>query len=179
MLHTEVRFHWSNSLLFNLKNIILWVSLSIVQYNTIFTKKVQIYFEVMITFIIAVTSSARRINVMPLCSILANFLNDDITLVMNLYMRLTLSSQPLLNSNPLHQAGWVWFALSPIKTLPWCFSTVFIWKRQADNNVCEITRILFGLGMFYILQSWAVLHCWITWLFLQKTYLVSIVWLLL
>ena len=68
MLHTEVMFLWSNNLLFNQKIIILCVSLAIVQYNTILCKKVDNYFEVMINYIIAVTSCVQRINVMPFCS---------------------------------------------------------------------------------------------------------------
>ena len=68
MLHTEVMFLWSNNLLFNQKIIILWVSLAIVQYNTILCKKDDNYFEVMINYIIAVTSCVQRINVMPFCS---------------------------------------------------------------------------------------------------------------
>ena len=67
MLHTEVRFLQSNNLLFNPTIIILRMSLTIVQYNTISTKKVQIYFEVMINYIIALTSHARRNNLMSFC----------------------------------------------------------------------------------------------------------------
>ena len=40
--------------------------------NTILTKKVQIYFKVMINYIIALTSHARRNNLMSFCS------SDDI-----------------------------------------------------------------------------------------------------
>ena len=68
MLYTEVKYLQSNNLLFNPKIVILRMSLTIVQYYTILTKKVQIYFEVMITYIIAVTLHVRRNNVMPFCS---------------------------------------------------------------------------------------------------------------
>ena len=68
MLNTEVRFLQSNNLLFNPKIVILRMSSTIVQYYTILTKMVQIYFEVMINYIIAVTSHARRNNVMQFCS---------------------------------------------------------------------------------------------------------------
>ena len=73
MLHTEVRFLQSNNLIFNPEIIIVWVSSTIVQYNTILSKKVQNYFEVMMNYIIAVTSCARRNNLMSLVWILANF----------------------------------------------------------------------------------------------------------
>ena len=66
MLHTEVRFLQSNNLLFNPKIIILRMSSTIVQYNTILTKKIQNYFEVMIIYIIAGTSHFRRNNVRSL-----------------------------------------------------------------------------------------------------------------
>ena len=74
MLHTEVRFLQSNNLSFNPKMEFLWVSSNIVQYNTIFTKKVQNCFEVMINYIIALTSHARRNNVSLFICVLANFL---------------------------------------------------------------------------------------------------------
>ena len=73
MLHTEVRFLQSNNLIFNPEIIIVWVSSTIVQNNTILSKKVQNYFEVMMNYIIAVTSCARRNNLMSLVWILANF----------------------------------------------------------------------------------------------------------
>ena len=60
MLQTEVMLLSSNSLLFNSKILILWVSLIIVQYNTILTKKVHNYFEVMNNYIIALALHARR-----------------------------------------------------------------------------------------------------------------------
>ena len=93
-----------------------------------------------------------------------------------IHFGLTLYS--LLNSNTLHQTGCVWFALSPVKLLPWCFSTVFICKSRQTTNVSEMTRILFGLFIIYMWWSWAVLHCW-TRLPLQITYLVVVVWLFL
>ena len=68
MLHTEVVFLWNNNLVFNPKIIILWVSLTIVQYNTILSKKAQKYIEVIINYIIAVTLHARRNNLMSFCS---------------------------------------------------------------------------------------------------------------
>ena len=55
MLHTEVRFLWSNNLLFNPKIIIFCVSLTFDHYNTNITKKVQNFFLVMIDYIIAET----------------------------------------------------------------------------------------------------------------------------
>ena len=73
MLHTEFRNLWSINLLFNPKIIILWVSSTIVPYNTIFTKKVQNYFEDMINYIIAVTLHARRNSVRSLVWVLVNF----------------------------------------------------------------------------------------------------------
>ena len=42
------------------------------------------------------------------------------------------------------------------------------------DNKCEWDGK--NLFLFYILQSWAVLHCWIT-LLLQITYIVDVVWL--
>ena len=50
------------------------MSSTIVQYYTIITKKTQNYFEVMIKYIIAVTSSVRRNNVSILVWVLANIL---------------------------------------------------------------------------------------------------------
>ena len=74
MLQAEVWFLWSNNLLFNPKIVILWVSSTFVQYNNILTKKVQNYFEVMINYIVALTSHVRKNNVSLLVCILANFL---------------------------------------------------------------------------------------------------------
>ena len=74
MLHTEVRFLGSNNLLINPMLEILRMSSTIVQYNNIFSKKIQNYFEVMINYIIAVTLHARRNNVSLLVWVLANFL---------------------------------------------------------------------------------------------------------
>ena len=74
MLYTEVKYLQSNNLLFNPKIVILRMSLTIVQYNTILAKKVHNYFEVMINYIIAQTSHVRRNNVSLLFCILANFL---------------------------------------------------------------------------------------------------------
>ena len=68
MLHTEVRFLQSNNLLFNPKIVTLRMSSTIVQYYTILTKKVQIYFEAMMNYIMAVILHARRNNVMQFCS---------------------------------------------------------------------------------------------------------------
>ena len=90
-----------------------------------------------------------------------------------IHIGLTLCS--LLYSNPLHQAGCVWFALAPVLLLPWCFSTVFICKSRQTTIMSEMTKTLFGFFMFYIWWSWVV-HCWIT-LPLQKTYLGVVVWL--
>ena len=123
MLHTEVRFLWYNNLLFNPKIIILWVSSTVGQCNNILTKKVQNYFHVMINYIIAVTSSARRNNVMTLCSCSDSCQPtfSKMTLLLSwIHIGLTLCS--LLNSNPLHQARWVWFVLALVLLLPWCFS---------------------------------------------------------
>ena len=44
------------------------MSLTIVQYNNYLTKKILNYFEVMINYIIALTSHARRNNLMSFCS---------------------------------------------------------------------------------------------------------------
>ena len=97
------------------------------------------------------------------------------------HIGLTLCSQPLLDSIPLHQAVvpskqdvvttvatiCFWFTFAQVLLLPWCFSTGFIWKKQTDNK-CEWDDMsLFRLLMFYIWQSWTVLHCWIA-LPLQK-----------
>ena len=111
MLHTEVRFLQSNNLSFNLKVIIIWVSSTIVQYNTILTEKVQIYFEVMINYIIALTLHTRRSNVRSFSSYQLPF-SQMILWPSWIHIGLTLCS--LLHSNPLHQAGCVWFALSSV-----------------------------------------------------------------
>ena len=53
----------------------------------------------------------------------------------------------------------------------------YLWKQM--DNKCEWDgKNLLALFLFYILRSWAVLHCWIT-LLPQNIYLVSIVWPLL
>ena len=140
--------------------------------NTILTKKVQIYFEVMINYIMPVTSHVKRNNVMPFCSYPLPF-SQMILLASWIHIELILCSQPLLNSNTLHQARCVWFALAPVLLLPWRFSTVFICKSRQTTNVSQMTRTLFGLLMFHTWQSWAVLHCWIM-LPLQKIYLVVV-----
>ena len=129
MLHTEVSFLWSNNLLFNPTIIILRMSSTIVQYNTILTKKVQIYFEDMINYIIAITSHVRRNNLMSFCSYPLPF-SQMILLLSWIHIGLILCSQPLLNSNTLHQARCIWFALAPVLLLPWRFSTVFICKSR-------------------------------------------------
>ena len=165
---------WSNNLLFNPDIVIVWVSSTIVHCNTTFTKMIQISFEVMINYIIAVTLHARTNNVMPFCFCSCQLpFSQILSLLSLIYIGLILCSQPLLNSNPLHQriatskqdvvttvaAISVRFAFAPVLFLPWCFSTVFICKCRQTTNVSEMTRILFGLFMFYIWQSWAVLHC--------------------
>ena len=114
------------------------MSSTIVQYYTILTKKVQIDFEVMIIYIIAVTSHVRRNNVLPFCSYHLPF-SQMIFLASWIHIGLTLCS--LLNSNTLHQAGCVWFALAPLLLLPWWFSTVFICIGRQTTNVSEMTRI--------------------------------------
>ena len=86
-----------------------------------------------------------------------------ISLLSWIHIGLTLCSQPLLNSNPLHQAGCVWFALAPVLLLPWCFSTFFICKSRQTTNVSKMTRICLGCScstfggaeQFFI----AELHC--------------------
>ena len=57
------------------------MSSTIVQYYNIITKMVQICFKVMINYIIAVTSHARRNNVFGFLS--NSIFTDNITLVMN------------------------------------------------------------------------------------------------
>ena len=102
MLHTEVRFLQSNNLLFNPEIIIVWVSLTVVQYNTILTKKVQTYYEVMINYTVAVTSHARRNNVMSFCSGSYQLpFSQMILLASSIHIGLTLCSGSLLTSNPL------------------------------------------------------------------------------
>ena len=103
----------SNDLLFHPEIISVLVSLTIVQYNTVLSKKVQNYFKVMINYIIAVTSSVRRNNVMPLCSCSCQFpFSQMILLASCIYIGLTFCLGSLLKSNPLHHAGWVWFELA-------------------------------------------------------------------
>ena len=114
---------------------------------------------------------------MPFCSYHIPF-SQMILLLSWIHIGLTLCSQPLLNSNTLHQARCVWFALAPDLLLPWWFSTAFICKSRQTANVSEMTRTLFGLFIIYISQSWAVLHCWII-IPLQKIYLLDVVWLFL
>ena len=104
---------WSNNILFNPKMEIICASSTIVQYNNYFNKKVLNYFEVMINYIIAVTLHARRNNLMTFCSYQLPF-SQMILLLSWIHIGLILCSQPLLNSNTLHQAGWVWFALAPV-----------------------------------------------------------------
>ena len=133
--------------------------------NTILTKKVQIYFEVMINYIIAVTSHARRDNLIPFCSYHLPF-SQMILLASWIHIGLILCSQPLLNSNTLHQTRCVWFALAPVLHLPWWFSTVFICKSRQTTNVSEMTRIcscstcstFYGAEQFLIAES----HCFST-----------------
>ena len=68
MLHTEVRFLQSNNLLFNPKIVIPWVRTTTVQYNTILSKKDQNYFDLKMNYTIAVSSHARRNNLISVCS---------------------------------------------------------------------------------------------------------------
>ena len=75
MLHTEVKFLQSNNLLFNPMFIILGMSSTLFQYDTILTRKVQIYFEVMINYIIALTLHARKNIVRSLVQVLVNQLS--------------------------------------------------------------------------------------------------------
>ena len=84
------------------------MSLTIVQYNTILTKMVQNYFEVMINKIIAVTLHVRRNNVSLFCSYSCQLSFSWMILILSgIHIGLTLYLGSLLNSNPLHQAGCV------------------------------------------------------------------------
>ena len=104
--------------------------------------------------------------------VLTNILSDDITTVMNSYwidsvvtleLRTTVSCRvSLICTSP---------GLACVITFLHSFH---LWKQM--DNKCEWDRK--NLFMFYILRSWAVLHCWII-LLPQNIYLVSIVWLLL
>ena len=145
MLHTEVRFLQSNNLLLNPKIVNLWVSSTIVQYNTILTEMVQNCFEDMINYIIAVTLHVKRNNVRSYCSYSCQPTFSQMILLQSwIHIGLILFPGSLLNSIPLHQARCVWFALGPVKLMPWCFSTVFICKSRQTTNVSEMTRICSG-----------------------------------
>ena len=177
MLHTEVRFLWYNNLLFNPKIIILWVSLTIVQFKSILTKRVQNYFEVMIHDIIPETSHARRKNVTSFVRNLVNqlfhgwhyyhheFILEWLCAWVHSWTQTLCIKQGV---SDLHLSQFSsWYDVSPQ------FSSV----KLADN-ICEWdSKSLLGLFMLYIWQGWLG-NCWIM-LPLQKTYLVHIVWLLL
>ena len=104
--------------------------------------------------------------------VLTNIISDDIMTIMNSYwidsvftleLRTTASSKVSL------------ICTSPNLALAMTFLHSFHLWKQMDNK-CEWDGK--NLFLFYILQSWAVLHCWIT-LLLQDIYLVSILWPLL
>ena len=104
--------------------------------------------------------------------VLTNALSDDITTVMNSYWIDSVFTLELKTS-PSWRVSLI--CTSPNLVLAMTFlHSCYLWKQM--DNKCEWDRK--NLFMFYILQSWAVLHCWIT-LLLHKTYLVSIVWPLL
>ena len=74
MLHTEVVF-LDLTIYYSIQKWKLFVPARLLfNINTILTKKVQIYFEVMINYIIAVISHVRRNNVSLLVCVLASFL---------------------------------------------------------------------------------------------------------
>ena len=155
-MHTEIKCLWSNNLLFNPTIGIFWMSSNIVQCKTILTKKVQ-YFEVMIIYIIAVNLHVRRNNVSLLVWVLVNFhfhwwyynrhefLLDWLCVhswTHNLCIKQGESDLHCPQNSSCHDV----------------FSTVFICKSRQTTNVSEMTRLLFGLFIFYISLHWAVLH---------------------
>ena len=166
-------FLGSSNLLFNPKIVIPWVRTTTVQYNTILSKKDQNYFEVMINYIIAVTSSVRRNNVMPLCSCSCQFpfhrwyyLHYAFILDW-LFVWVHSWTQTFCTKQSVSDLHWPAFALTTM------ILHSFHLYKQVDNKFEWERKNLF---VFYIWQSWAVLHCWIT-LPLQRIYLVGIVWL--
>ena len=104
--------------------------------------------------------------------VLANFLNDDIMTIMNSYWIdsvFTLALKPSASRRVCLICTGTGFALAMM------ILHSFHLYKQVDNKFEWERKNLF---VFYIWQSWAVLHCWIT-LPLQKIYLVDVVWLLL
>ena len=174
MLHPEVRFLWSNNLLFNPKIVICCVSSTI----TLFLVKGQNYFEVMINYMVAVTLHARRNNVMSLVWILPNF---------HFQKWYNLCHEFILDWFSDHSHSWTQsLCIKHSKSdlhlpqfsschddSPQC-SSVKADRQQMGVRWQEFVSVVHVLYLW----SWAVLHCWIT-LLLQKTYLVDVVWLLL
>ena len=104
--------------------------------------------------------------------VLTNILSDDITTVMNSYW---IDSVFTLELKPSASCRVRLICTCPgLACVITFLHSVYLWKQM--DNKCEWDGK--NLFLFYILQSWAVLHCWIT-LLLQNIYLVSIVWLLL
>ena len=113
MLHTEVVF-LDLTIYYSIQKWKLFVRARLLfNITTILTKKVLNYFEVMINYIIAVTLHVRRNNVMPFFSYHLLF-SQMILLPSWIHIGLILYSQPLLNSNTLHQARCVWYTLDPV-----------------------------------------------------------------
>ena len=101
--------------------------------------------------------------------VLTNILSDDNTNIMNSYW---IDSVVTLELKTSASSKVSLICTVPGLALAMPFLHSFHLWKQMDNK-CERDRK--NLFMFYIWQSWAVLHCWIT-LLLHKTYLVSIVW---
>ena len=122
--------------------------------TTILTKMVLNYFEVMINYIIAVSLHARRNNLMSLCSYQHSqwWYYDRHEFILD-WLCLHSWTQNLCitqGESDLHLPR-----LSLCHAIPPQFSSV-----KQMNNKCEWDgKTLF---MFYILRSWAVLDCWIT-----------------
>jgi hypothetical protein len=152
MLHTEVVF-LDLTIYYLIQKWKLFVQAQLLfNIRPILTKMVLNYFEVMIIYIIAVSLHVRRNNVFRYLS--TSIFTDDITTIMISYCLICTGPSIALAMTILHR--------------------FYLWKQM--DNKCEWGRK--NLFLFYILQSWAVLHWWIT-LLLHKTYFVGIVWPLL
>ena len=170
MLHTEVKFLQSNNLLFNPMFIILGMSSTLFQYDTILTRKVQIYFEVMINYIIALTLHARRNNLMSFCSYQHShwwyyncheFILDWLCVhscIQTLCIKQGVSDLHWHQFCSCHDDSPQFSSVKPGRQQMWVRQKEFVWVVP--------------------LMELAVLHCWNT-LPLQNIYLLDVVWLLL
>ena len=170
MLHTEVVF-LDLTIYYSIQQLLLleWARL-LFNITTILTKMVLNYFEVMINYIIALTLHARRNNLMSFCSYQHSqwWYYDRHEFILD-WLCLHSWTQTLCIKQGESDLDLPWF--SSCHDIPPQLSSVKAGRQQMWVRWKN-------LFLFYIWRSWAVLHCWII-LLLHKTYLVSIVWLLL